>query len=73
MANNHNAIRNYAERIKMPYQDAVKHAVRVGNGITGGAQIIGINRVSLHDFISRHNIEVEYVRRVGQKRGGDEN
>jgi molybdenum-dependent DNA-binding transcriptional regulator ModE len=56
---NHNAVRNYAEKVRLPYREAVIKAIREGGSVPEGAKIIGMHRASLYDFIKKHKIAVE--------------
>jgi molybdenum-dependent DNA-binding transcriptional regulator ModE len=65
-----NKIRDYADEVGLPYKEAVVYACKKAKSIKGAAKLIGMNRVNLHDFIKRHEIEIEITRTYGGQKSG---
>jgi hypothetical protein len=63
-------IRNYADERGRWFKDVIKETVEQAGTITAAADVIGVNRVSLQRFLTKHSIQVNLTRKAG---GGHEN
>ena len=62
-------IRNYADARQRWFKDVIRETVEEAGSITAAADVIGVNRVSLQRFLTKHNIQVNLIRKVGGSHG----
>jgi ActR/RegA family two-component response regulator len=62
-------IRNYADERGRWFKDVIRETVEEAGTITAAADVIGVNRVSLQRFLTKHNIQVSLIRKAGGNHG----
>lgn len=58
-------IRDFADAHGRWFKDVIRETVEKAGTITEAADVIGVNRVSLQRFLSKHNIEIPHIHKAG--------